>query len=323
MQTSVKVFACCLVGLLLLGSAAPSRAAAPAVAWKFKDGQQMQYVMERGVEGKMSLSGAAIEFKMSMTFDTTWNVKSVAKDGSAVVEQTVDRIQIKMDSPLGGSMDYDSKSEKKPEAGPVWAMLQPMVEGLLGQPIKSKITPLGQVSDIQFSEKMTEAFKKQQVGQNRQAGMGIGGNAFSERGVKELITKSVLPLPETGGKDATWTQAFENPIPGIGKQTAETTYSFAGDETIDGKKATKIVGITELTFEPEENPRAELEIVEQEAKATFFFDAAAGQLIKSSGTQKAAMELTGPQEVTQEINEKVAMYQGKSPDKPAEAEAKK
>ena len=318
MQKFVNVLRCFLLVALLAPWSAASQAAESNLRWKFKEGQTLNYVMERGVDGKVSLSGAEFEFKMTMIFDTTWQVKSVAADGTANVEQTVDRIQINMSSPLAGTVEFDSASGKEPEAGPVWAMLQPMVDGLKGQPIKTKITPLGKVSDIEFGEKMTAAFKKQQVGQNRQAGLGIGGNAFSERGVKELITKSVLPLPETSGKDVSWSQSFENPIPGIGTQTAETKFSLAGDETIDGKKAIKIAAVTELTFEPEENPRAELEITEQEAAATFFVDAVAGQLISSSGTQKAAMELTGPQEVTQQINEKVSMRQGKSPEKPAE-----
>ena len=48
-----------------------------------------------------------------MIFDTTWKVKSVAADGTATLEQTVDRIQMKMDSPFA-SLDYDSK---KPGSG--------------------------------------------------------------------------------------------------------------------------------------------------------------------------------------------------------------
>jgi hypothetical protein len=260
MQNFVRICHCFLFVVLVVTVSAASRAAEPAPRWKFKEGQNLHYVMERGVEGKVALSGAEFEFKMTMTFDTTWLVKSVAADGTANVEQTVDRIQVKMDSPLAGNVEFDSASGKQPEPGPVWNMLQPMVEGLQGQPIKTKISPLGKVSDIEFGEKMSEAFQKQKVSQNRQAGMGFGGNAFSERGVRELITKSVLPLPETLGKDVTWTQSFDNPIPGIGTQTAETKFSLAGEEMVDGKMATKIAAVTELTFEPDENPRAELEI---------------------------------------------------------------
>lgn len=56
--------------------------------WKFKEGQSLDYVMERGVEGKINLSGADIAFTLNMTFDTAWKVKSVAADGTAEVERT-------------------------------------------------------------------------------------------------------------------------------------------------------------------------------------------------------------------------------------------
>ena len=95
----------------------PARAAEP-LRWKFKSGEQLNYILARQMEGKLNLSGADITFKVDMTFDTTWKVKSVAADGSAEIEQTVDRIQINMSSPLGGNLDYDSAKPVKP--GPAW-----------------------------------------------------------------------------------------------------------------------------------------------------------------------------------------------------------
>ena len=140
---------------------APAWAAAP-IRWKFKEGQSLNYVLERGAEGKVNLTGAEFAFKMGMTFDTTWQVKSVAADGTATVEQTVDRIQINMSSPLAGNMAYDSKNTEKPAAGPVWAMLEPVVTGMLGQTFKVKISSLGAVSDIELPAKLSESFAKQQ-----------------------------------------------------------------------------------------------------------------------------------------------------------------
>jgi len=156
-----------------------------------------------------------------------------------------------------------------------------------------------------------------QVGASRRQGFGIGGGGFDEKGIKEMLVKSVLPLPETAGKDVTWTQSFENKIPRIGTQVAETTFSLAGTEKQDGKLLAKIQAVTELFFEPEENPRADLEIMEQEATATFYFDPRAGHMVKADGMQKAQMEISGDQELTQSITESMSMRLGKSPDKPA------
>jgi hypothetical protein len=319
MQSYSKVTICWALAVVALLASASAQS---PPRWKFKEGDSLNYVVERSAEGKVNLTGAEFAFKMGMAFDTTWLVKSVAADGTASVEQTVDRIQISMSSPLAGNVAYDSKSTDKPATGPVWTLLEPVVSGMLGQTFKVKISPLGKVTDIELPQKLVESFAKQRVGQNRQAGLGIGGNAFTERGVKELITRSVVPLPETTDKAVTWTQAFDNPIPFIGVQTAEIKYSLAGNEMVDGKKLLKISAVTELTFEPEENPRAELEITSQEGSSVVYFDAEGGRMIKSNGSQASSMEMSGPQELTQEIKETSSIRLGKSPDKPLADESK-
>ncbi|HTM53543.1 MAG TPA: DUF6263 family protein [Pirellulales bacterium] len=315
MQIRVRTLRLFSLALALLAVGA-SALAESELRWKFKPGEKLQYVIERSAEGKVNLTGAEFAFKMGMTFDTTWNVKAVAADGTADLEQTVDRIQIGMSSPLAGSVNFDSKSTEKPDAGPVWTLLEPVVSGMLGQTIKIKVTPQGKVTDIQLPDKLTESFAKQRVGQNRQAGLGVGGNAFTEKGVKELITRSVQLLPEKS--DKSWSQSFENVMPGVGTQTTELKFSRSGDESVDGKKLEKIAQVTELTFEPAADARAELEITGQEGSGTIYFDAAAGHTIKSSGKQTTSMELSGPQELTQEISETSSMRLGTSPDKPAE-----
>jgi hypothetical protein len=314
---SKAVYSFVLLALALM-QAGPAWAAAP-VRWKFKEGQSLNYVLERGAEGKVNLTGAEFAFKMGMAFDTTWQIKSVAADGTATVEQTVDRIQINMSSPLAGTMAYDSKNTEKPAAGPVWAMLEPVVTGMLGQTFKVKISALGVVSDIELPTKLSDSFAKQKVGQNRQAGLGIGGNAFSEKGIKELITRSVVPLPDTSDANAAWSQSFQNVIPFVGTQTTEVKFSLAGNEKVDGKDLVKIATATELTFEPADDARAELEITAQEGSGVFYFDAAAGIMINATGKQSSAMEMSGPQELTQEIKETSSIRLGKSPDKAPEA----
>lgn len=308
-----------LAALLLFVTFA--QAQADELRWKFKTDETLQYVLSRGVEGKINLSGSDIVFNLQMIFDTTWKPTAVAEDGTADVELVVDRIQIAMDSPLFGRMAYDSTNPKEPE-GPIWAQMKPTMTSMLGGAFKAKITPLGEVKDIALPEKLAEALKKQEIGENRRQGFGIGGNAFNEKGIKELLSRSVLPLPETTGDDVTWTQSFENELPMMGTQISETTFSVAGTEPKDGKELTKITAETEILFEPAEDPRADLEITEQAAIATYYFDAAAGRMTEATGTQELTMEITGPQEITQNVKETMSMTSGKSPAEKSVTDAK-
>ncbi len=323
MLTQIKRVRCGLgVAVCFLVLAATVAKADAPLRWKFKSGDSFDYVIKRGTEGKMSLMGGGdLNFKIGMTFDVNWKVQSASDSGTGQLELVVDRIQLSMASPLGGDLNFDS-SQAGELAGPAAVMLGPVIDGMLGQKFSLKVSPLGEVSDIQLPEKLAEVFKKQQTSQNRGQGFGPGGSGFSERGIKELITRSVLPLPEAApSKDVTWKQHFENPIMKAGMQMTDVTYSYAGDDTADGKTLAKIAAQTELTFEPEENPMADIEITSQEGKSTFYFDAAAGKMTKAEGVQTFVMEITGPREMTQDVKETWNMSLGKSP--PAEPKAAK
>ena len=299
--------------LVLVAVGVSSAQAASPPRWKFAPGKSLNYVLERSVDGKMALAGNEFGIKMGMTFDTTWKCTGVNDDGTANLEQTIDRIQIGMNSPLAGQISYDSSTSEVPE-GPLGAFMGPMITGMLHQSFKLKVSPTGEVSDIQLPEKLVAAFAKQaEVSQNRRGGLGIGGNAFDEKGIKELIEQAVLPLPESDDADETWSQEFENEIPGLGIEFAETTYSLAGNETVDGKALVKIAAETEVLFEPAEEPRAEMEIVEQSSSATALFDAEAGHLVRTDGKQVAVKEISGQQEVSQNLTESFKMYLGTSP----------
>jgi hypothetical protein len=319
----VRLWKLVLAVAVSLTLVAQGRADGP-LKWKFKQGDALEYVMERAVDGKLNLSGADIEFKLKMTFDTTWKVTAVAADGTASVDQSLERLQVSMDSPLAGSLEYDSAAPTKPDS-PAWSMMiEPMVTGLLGQTLKWKVSPQGKVTDIEMPEKLKETFAKQSEGGNRQAGLGLGGNMFSDRGLREFVEKSVAPLSDQApGKDVTWKQSFESPIPRIGTQTAETTFSFAGADKLDGKSVEKIKTVTELTFEPADDAQADLEITAQAASGTIYFDPAAGRMIKAEDTQSSTKEITGPRELTQEVKEVSTIRMGKSPaPKPAAKEEK-
>ena len=303
-----------LVGsLVVCGLLSATAQAQNTLRWKFKKDDTLNYVMERTTEMKMDLSGSLIEIVSGMTFDTTWKVKSVAADGSAEIEQTVDRIQMKMDSPLGGALDYDSKKPGSGQ-GQIWEMMGPMIESLVGGTVSLKATPTGEVSDIKLPEKVTEQLGKQQGGQRR-GGMGMMGG-LTENSIKEMITRSIVPLPEKPvSPDINWQQSFTEEMRGAGVKKTQITYSTSEKTSQDGHEIQKIAAKTDLTFEPAEESQVDIEIEEQEGTMAIYFDVNAGRTVKSEGRQKQVIAITAPnREITQEVDEKVTVRQGKSDD---------
>ncbi len=287
--------------------------------WKFKEGDVLNYVMETDSQQKMDVQGQVFEIGSKMTFDLTWKVKGVAADGAADMEQVVDRVQIKMTSPFA-NLDYDSKNPKEPE-GPIWEQMKPIITSMTGEPFSMKVSPAGKVTDIKLPAKMAKVFEDQKAAGGGGGGRrGLGGlmGGFSENAVKEMIQKAVLPLPEKPvSGDAKWSQKFENVMPGAGTQKTDVTFSYSGSETQEGKSLEKITSKIQLTFEPAENPQADVEITKQDGSATIYFDGAAGRTIKATGKQTMIMEIAAPnREMTREVSETNSIRQGKSPDKP-------
>jgi Family of unknown function (DUF6263) len=290
--------------------------------WKFKAGETLNYVMDRQTDMKIDLSGSLIEIKSGMTFDTTWKVKSVADDGTAELEQTVDRIQMKMDSPLGGGLDYDSKKPGSGQ-GQAWEMIGPTIEAIVGQTFTLKATATGQVSDIKLPEKLAEHLGKQADGAGggggrRRGGGGMGGmmGGLNESSIREMITRSIVPLPEKPvSPDVNWTQNFEEKMMGAGVKKTEVTYSTSEKMSSDGHEIQKIAAKSDITFEPAEESQVDIEIEEQEGDMAIYFDVKAGRTLKAEGNQKQVIAITAPnREITQEVEEKVTVRQGKSDD---------
>jgi len=283
----------------------------------------MDYVMQRATKAEIDLSGSQIEFSLGTAFDTSWKVKSVEKDGSAVLEQTLDRIQVKADSPLGGGVDYDSKVPGSGQ-GQAWEMMGPMFEALVGQTFTMKVSPIGKVTDIKIPEKITDQLAKSAGGGRGRNPMAMLGGGLSEASIKEMLERSFVLLPEKPvAADASWKQNFEETMKGAGVKKTEITYSTGESESADGHKIQKIVAKTELTFEPEENPMNDVEIEDQEGKATISFDVDAGRTLKVEGTQKQTTIIAAPnREISITQEEKTTVRQGKSPE-PKAADDKK
>jgi hypothetical protein len=305
-----------VASLAICGILSATAQAQNTLRWKFKKGDTLNYVMEQTTEMKMDLSGSLIEIVSGMTFDTTWNIKSVAADGSAEIEQTVDRIQMKMDSPLGGALDYDSKKPGSGQ-GQIWEMMGPMIESMVGGTVSLKATSTGEVSDIKLPQKVTDQLAKQQGGGGRRGsgGMGMMGG-LSENSIKQIITRSIVPLPEKPvSPDVNWQQSFTEEMRGAGVKKTQITYSTSEKTSEGGHEIQKIAAKTDLTFEPAEESQVDIEIEEQEGTMAIYFDVDAGRTLKSEGRQKQTIAITAPnREITQEVDEKVTVRQGKSED---------
>ncbi len=301
--------------LVYLTGAAHVRAE-QSLQWKFKAGDKINYVLEQGGDINVNASGVEFDVMLNQTMDTTWNVASVAADGTADIGLTVDRLQLMMNTPFTGEFKYDSKDGKEGE-GQVWQMIGPYVKNIIGEQISLKMKPTGEVLEVKLPDKLVEALSSGRGGGGGGARSMMMGGGFGAETVKELIGQAIVRLPaEAVADNATWQANYETKMGPIGTQKSTFNYSYQGMQKKAAKELAKIGLSTELTFEPAQNEELdmEMEMTEQSGSGSVLFDPEAGRTVESTAKQKVVMEgdFMG-NEFVQSRDMTVALRMGTSP----------
>lgn len=288
--------------------------------WNFKQGDKMNYALKQAADIIIDANGVEFDIKMEQVMDLTWNVKSVASDGTVDLTQTVDRVQLKMSTPFTGEFVYDSKDEDNAPQGEIWERMGGPVKALVGGEFQIKVKPNGKVEEVKLPEKLAELLGEQRGGGAQS--MMMGGGLFTESAIKQLIEQSIIEFPDAAlAKGATWNKKLENKMGPIGTQKFDTTLTYEGAESRDGLAVAKIVTKTDMTFEPNADSDIDvsMEVTEQEGAGTVIFDTKAGRVVESKNVQKMTLEgdFMG-NEFAQEITLTLILKQGSSDDLPKE-----
>jgi hypothetical protein len=288
------------VALVALASAQVAQAETK-LRWKFTKGQKTSYEISMDMTQDIKGGDLPLSMKIKQMMNMTWDVKDVADNGTATLNQTIDRVRIEL-SMSGANQEpikYDSDAKDKP-AGT--EMMSRMYDAMIGKPFVLKMTPLGKVVDFKAPETVLAAFKN--------SPMPGGGNMFSEDGLKQMISQTLPPLPEEAvSEGTTWKQSSEMQAPPFGKQIMKTQYTYAGPAEIDGKKVDKIDVSMDLKIEPAGESQTKIRLKDAEAGGEILWDNSAGRPVESQITSSitVVIELNGmsaEQGVTTKMNMK-------------------
>ena len=157
---------------------------------------------------------------------------------------------------------------------------------MIGKAMTMRISSRGEISDFKAPEGMFEGIKKT-------PGMQQMGGIFSDQGLKQMVTQAMLKFPEKEiVKGDSWTSLLEMPNPAFGNQKVESTYTYAGSDTIDGRQAEAIDLKLNITFMAAKDSPTKVELKDQSSKGTIHFDNAKGRLIDTESTMTMKMEIT-------------------------------
>jgi len=276
---------------------APGLAGAQELRYKFQSGSKLEYVSEMKQNMKMSAQGQEIDMKVNMTFEFAMSVDSVdTATGSAKMKYKFGKVKMTMEGGPFGNMEYDSTSDKEPE-GPL-AMAAPIFKALTQSEITMTVSPLGEVSDVKYPEKLKDEL--QNVG-----GGGPGGNMFSEDQLKQMMNNPVFRLPkEPVSNGTTWENKTDMKMPqNMGTMKIVNKFTYAGKagqlEKIDQK--------IDMKLEPSPDAQFQLNMKTKEASGTILFDNAKGRIQEMTNKTVSEMELgaLGTMNMTQNMTLKL------------------
>lgn len=266
-----KVVMLCLVAVGTSGVAqAQSKGKPVLLRLKFSEGQRFDYQVV--LDTTMTIEGQQGQSSWTHTLEVSWQVRSVDGNGIADASYLVHRLGTTV-APAGQAQ-MQADSANKNQGGPLAESMAPLFDVIIDKPVRMKIHPTGEISDVQLPHGMAEQLKKLAVG--------AMAAAFSEDFLKQVIQASspdFSPKPVSVGQ--TWTTTRETANPAYGKQTTKTTYKYEGLEKRGDRKLAKISPQVEIAFQAKEGGNVSAEIAKQNSSGAIYLDVEAGKLVES------------------------------------------
>lgn len=261
----------CLVAAGTAGVAQAQSANKPVrLRLKFAEGQRFDYQVVQ--DTTWSVEGQPGESSSTHSLEVSWQVRSVDGEGVADASYLVNRLRVTIAA--AGQPQVQADSAKANQGGPLAEMMAPIFDVIINKPIRMKIHPTGEISDVQLPHGMAEELKKLAVG--------AAAPLFSEDFLKQVIQASspdFSPKPVSVGQ--TWTTTRQTNNPAFGKQTTKTTYKYEGLEKRGDRKLAKISPQGEVEFEAAKGANATAEIAKQNSSGAIYLDVEAGKLMES------------------------------------------
>jgi len=299
---TVRTLRFALLGLFVALLLAPALPAQTLLRWKFAAGDEFDIVMKQNMTMEMEMPQAdadddapaqpPVNTSTDMIMDMTWNVESVAADGSAKMTQTIDRMRMDMALGPAGKAEFDTDSDEKPTG--MAAMVAGMIKPMIGAPFRQTMGPNGKITEME----VPDAVKKGPI-----AGALGGEDAFSD-----MIRRANASLPsEAIDVGHTWVVPIELKSK-IGQIEVKTTHTYLGSEQRDGRRQEKIGVKIDMEFGEGGIGGAKVDITEQDNQGVMYFDNQAGRLTESQMTQKMTLEIQiGETAIKQKITTTMTM----------------
>jgi hypothetical protein len=284
-QAAVAVL---LTALLLVGQTAVAGQQV-TLRWRFEPGQTLIYRMSTGNETEMPNGMGVAVVEQIMT--QRWEVIEISADGAATVQQSVDRVQMNMKSPMG-NVQADSASDTV-----ATDPMARMVTAMAGTGYTIVFDAAGQVQEVRGLDEMRQRLLEatgQSGPMGQQAMTQMLDQIASEEGVKSMMQQGFGAFPQQPvAPGDSWDASFDMAVPMVGSLSYSNTMTFTRVEERDGARLAiiEIGGTIEIVPDASpDNPAAGMfELGDATVAGTMEWDIDRGVLHNT--TQRSSMTM--------------------------------
>lgn len=283
----------CSLVLLTMTSvfAAVPVAAQEKLAWKFAPGTELKYVVNQNMNTEVTVAGQKSTQSVKQTMDMGWSVQDVVA-GSAIMGQTIERIQMDFSGSLIEPFKYDS-ADTNPPATSMARRIADSYANILNQQFQVTMKPTGEITDVKIPDPLMEALTSS------------GNGVLTEDMVRQMMTQSAITLPTMPiSRGYVWTNEQSVTLP-YGKMTIKSRLSYAGTDSA-GRAVIRME--PEITIQNSENSPQQVNLKSSTGKGNVYFDGARGVIVRSELdlTMEISVQLNG-QAIDQKVTQKLAM----------------
>jgi len=224
-----QLLAWLFVGILLCGL--PGVAGGQTLLrWKLKQGESLNLTVQQETESEVAFSGKRATTKIDLTVELDWLVTAV-DDKGIKVKQTIKGVKLKLQSPQGGLIEYDSAAAARP-AGQVREIADSL-KPLIGTQIELTMSDRGEIVAAESANKGAEELLAAE-------GKPAEQRVVSRTAIEQLLRQSLVVLPEKAVSAGDEWKHTSNLAGAAGNYQQVTTYRFAGMDERDGQSIARL-----------------------------------------------------------------------------------
>lgn len=272
----------------MLGS--PGVSTAPAqetFRWHLEEGESYALAMKLATTSTARVAGDKYVTVLAAEQHNHWEVTAVDADGTATIEQTVERAVVDLSKPDGSTIHFDTADGLEGADASQQQLLRTMCP-LFGS--VTEITMNGRGEIIQFAilpdEKSGDAAPQ------------------ADPAMTEILQNGFIAFPEASlNEGENWRRSFRIPMPVL-ELECDLIYTYTGSEPHAGEdlatfEITSELPSAEVEDEETDAPPARVggmsgELEDMDSHGTIWFNAEAGRLVETRLDQKLAFSIAGP-----------------------------